>query len=199
MVRIEVNEKGVGGGGVGAKKSAEGYRENYAVKALTDRAILKALAELPADGTQRLVFGAEDWEKYGYKGETGGAAMQMMDRIFDTLEIPYVAGTISKGGVSEVKVIRYGEEFDPLKYATTRAGRPSYKVEIVDGKEVKVQDGIVDHEDSPEGLVACLHEWLEDIAEDELFTEDMIVKLGLDRKMGELGLLEEPETEEGEE
>jgi len=48
-----------------------------------------------------------------------------------------------------IKVIKYGTEFDPSKYATTRAGRKT-----TDGL------GIVDHEDSPPGLVEALESCL---------------------------------------
>jgi len=202
MAREETIETGGAGGGAGAKKGAEDYKNSYAVKALTDMGNLKLLAKLPVfdakveANKKGVVFEMDELLSLGYTGDTTGAPMQMFDRIFDTLEIPYIAGTIARGGIKKVKVIRYGDEFDPSKYSTTRAGKPSYATEIVDEKRVyklvdgeKVQDGIIDHENSPEGLVACMEEWLGDIAEDETFTEDMIVKLGLDRKMRELGFL----------
>ncbi len=205
MPKIETIQSGGGGGGVGAKKDAEGFRNSYAVKALTDLKTLKMLADLPVFDAnvkgkdEGITFELDELMALGYAGDTPGAPMQFFDRILDTLGMPFIAGTIARGGVKKVKVIRYGDEFDASKYATTRAGRPSYKVEMVDGKEVKVQDGLVDHEDSPEGLVVCLEEWLGEVAQDELFTPELIEKLGLTKKMTELDLLEEEAEEEIEE
>jgi len=205
MPKIETIQSGGGGGGVGAKKDAEGFRNSYAVKALTDLKTLKMLADLPVFDAnvkgkdEGITFEMDELMALGYTGDTTGAPMQFFDRILDTLEMPFIAGTIARGGVKKVKVIRYGEEFDASKYATTRAGRPSYKVEMVDGKEVKVQDGLVDHEDSPEGLVVCLKEWLGEVVEDELFTPELIKKLGLDRKIELLESEEVPEEEVEEE
>ncbi len=188
MAREETIETGGAGGGVGAKKDAEAYRNSYAVKALTDMDNLKLLAKLPIfdakveANKKGVVFEMDELLSLGYTGDTTGAPMQMFDRIFDTLEIPYIAGTIARGGIKKVKVVRYGDEFDPSRYSTTRAGKPSKD------KEGNVT-GIVDHEDSPEGLVACMKEWLTEVAVD--FDIKFIEKLGLDKKMTELGLIEE--------
>ena len=203
MAKQETILTGGAGGGVGAKKSVEDFKNAYFVKAITGIENLTLLSDLPVFDKEHkgITFEMDELLSLGYTGDTTGAPMQAMNRIFNTLEIPYIAGTISRGGIKKVKVVRYSNEFDPSKYSTTRAGKPSYETEIVDEKRVyklvngkkvqKVQNGIVDHEDSPEGLIACMEEWLSEIAEDETFTEDMIVKLGLDRKMRELGLLEE--------
>lgn len=202
MPKIEKIERGGVGGG--AVKSAEDYRNSYAVKALTDIETLKMLADLPVldekhdDG---VTFTLSELVALGYGGKTTGAPMQFFNRIFDTLEVPYDAGTISRDNL-RVKVIRYGNEFDFRKYSTTRAGNPSYATEVVNGKRVyklvdgkRVRVGIIDHEDSPPGLVEALHNWLEDIAGDEDY-EDIIIKMGLDKKMSELGLIEVEETVE---
>lgn len=194
MPKIEEIQTGGAGGGAGAKKSAEDYRGSYVYKAITDRDTLKMLANLPVftpSSKQGVTFSMEELAALGFTGDTLGAVMQAMNRCFDTIEIPYSAGTINRGGVQKVKVIRYGNEFDFTKYATTRSGRPAKD------KEGNVT-GIVDHEDSPPGLVAALHEWLAEIAEDELM-QDVILNLGLDRKMSELNLIDVQEEEEVEE
>lgn len=193
MAREEIIRTGGGGGGGGAKKDSIEFKNSYAVRALTDIENLKLLAKLPVFDAQvennrkGIVFELDELLSLGYKGNTTGAPMQMFNRIFDTLEIPFIAGTISRGGIKNVKITKYSDEFDSSRYATTRAGRPSKK----EGT------GIVDHEDSPEGLVACLEEWLADVAVE--FDVEFIERLGLDRKMTELGLIGEDEDEDVEE
>jgi len=185
-----------GGGGVGAKKSAEDFKNAYFVKAITQIDNLTLLADLPVFDEEHKVgitFEMDELLSLGYTGVTTGAPMQAMNRVFNTLEIPYIAGTINRDDVLKVKVTRYGDEYDYTKYSTTKAGRPSYKKEekMVDGvkTEVKVQDGFVAHEDAPEGLEECLKNWLTEVAIE--FDIEFIEKLGLDRKMTELGLIED--------
>ena len=185
MAKQETILTGGAGGGVGAKKSAEDFKNAYFVKAITGIENLTLLSDLPVFDKEHKVgitFEMDELLSLGYTGVTTGAPMQAMNRVFDTLEIPYIAGTIARGGVKKVKVTRYGDEFDASKYATTRADRPSKD------KEGNVT-GIVDHENSPEGLVACMEEWLTDVAVE--FDIEFVEKLGLDRKMTELGLIKE--------
>jgi len=168
--------------------------------------ILKQLASLTVyrEGEKFSVldFDETDWERVGYKGTTVGGAMQMFNRVFDTLEIPYIAQTaVAKGTVKStrtikqgknvgeernqvvanmVRVSRYADEFDPKKYATTRAAEAGRMNKAHPGK------GSPTHEDSPEGLVKCLEEWITK-ASDEIDYK-IIEEVGLLRKMKSLGI-----------
>ena len=207
MAKREEVEVGLpfGGKGGGTPKTAEQYAESYGFKALTDIETLELLADLPVDDPKSkkhpvITFNADDWAKIGYAGETVGGAQYMFNRIFDTMEISYVAKTgVSKAAKAAgkitrtikqgenagtektdivpdiLKVLRYADEFDPSMYATTRAGR--------EGK-----NGIINHEDSPVGLVEAIKNWLTNVAVD--LDAELVTKLGLDVKMRAMELIE---------
>ncbi len=207
MVQREDFEVGLpfGGKGGGIAKTADQYAETYGFKAFTDIETLKLMADLPVDDPKAkkhpvITFKQADFDALGYKGKTVGGFQYMANRVLDTLEIPYVAKTgTSKeakkaGKVTRVlgqgknageeksdimpdvvKIVRYGDEFNEKMYATTRAGKT--------GKD----DEIIDHEDSPKGLIDALVNWLSETAVD--FDDELITKLGLDRKMKELELI----------
>lgn len=200
MPSIEI-ETVTGRGGGGGAKGAEGFKSSYAMKAIFDRETLKMLAEMgiyTPENRQRVVFSMEELKVLGYTGLTTGGPMQYFNRILNTMKVPFEAGTVDVEGVKKVKIIRYGNEYDFKRYSTTEAGKPAYRTEVVDGKEVTTQVGIVDHEDAPPGLVQAIEEQLAEIAEDELM-QDIILKLGLDKKMAELNLIDVQEEEEVEE
>lgn len=222
MAKLMEIEKSVpfgGKGGAGVKKNTRQYADSYGVKAITDLETLEQLAELSVyneKGEKHMVldFDESDWEKFGYKGNTMGGAMQMFNRIFDTLEIPFVAQTaVAKGTeattrvlkqgknmgeektakvANRVRVSRYAEEFDPMKYATTRAAEAG-RVNVAHPGEPSPT-----HEDSPEGLVKCLEEWALKAADD--LDYKLIEAIGLLPKMEELGVeFEESDEKSGEE
>jgi len=205
MVQREEFEVGLpfGGKGGGTPKTAEQYAETYGFKAFTDIETLELMADLPVDDPKAkkhpvITFNAKDFAVFGYNGKTVGGFQYMANRILDTMEIPYVAKTgtskaakdagkitrtLKQGanaGTEEskilpdvIKVVRYGDEFDPSMYSTTRAGKVG-------------ENGIIDHEDSPAGLVEAIENWLKETAVD--LDDELITKLGLDRKMRELGV-----------
>jgi len=207
MVQREEFEVGLpfGGKGGGVAKTAEQYAETYGFKAMTDIATLELLADLPVDDPKAkkhpvITFNKDDFEALGYKGSTVGGFQYMINRVLDTMEIPYVAKTgtskvakktgkvtrVLKQGANAgsekseimpdiVKIVRYGNEFDEKMYATTRAGKL--------GKD----NEIIDHEDSPQGLIDAIENWITEVAVD--FDDELITKLGLDRKMRELELI----------
>lgn len=208
MVQREEFEVGLpfGGKGGGVAKTAEQYAETYGVKALTDIKTLGLLADLPVDDPKAkkhpvITFNADDFATIGYKGATVGGAQYMFNRILDTMEIPYVAKTgtskvakkagkvtrVLKQGKNAgdeksdimpdvVKIVRYGDEFNEKMYATTRAGKR--------GKD----DEIINHEDSPAGLVEAIENWLSETAVD--LDDELIQKLGLDRKLKQMDLID---------
>jgi len=206
MVQREEFEVGLpfGGKGGGVAKTAEQYAESYGFKAFTDIETLEFLADLPvynpkADKHPVITFNAKDFEVFGYNGKTVGGFQYMANRILDTMEIPYVAKTgtskaakkvgkvtrtLKQGknaGTEEskimpdvIKVVRYGDIFDPKMYSTTRAGKT--------GKD----DEIIDHEDSPAGLIEAIENWMTEVAPD--LDYELLEKLGLVVKMKELGV-----------
>ncbi len=208
MVQREEFEVGLpfGGKGGGIAKTAEQYVESYAFKAMTDIKTLELLADLPVDDPKAkkhpvITFKQVDFDALGYKGNTVGGFQYMINRVLDTLEIPYVAKTGTSKAAKKagkvtrmlkqgknageeksdimpdvVKIVRYGDEFDEKMYATTRAGKT--------GKDGE----IIDHENSPQGLINALVNWLSETAVD--FDDELIQKLGLDRKMKQMGLIE---------
>jgi len=195
-----------GGKGGGVAKTAEQYALTYGFKAFTDIETLELLADLPVDNPKAkthpvITFNADDFAVFGYNGNTVGGFQYMANRILDTMEIPYVAKTGTSKAAKKagkitrtlkqganagtekseimpdvIKVVRYGDEFDPKMYSTTRAGKP--------GKD----DKIIDHEDSPAGLVEAIENWLTTVAVD--LDAELVTKLGLDVKMRAMELIE---------
>ena len=206
MVQREEFEVGLpfGGKGGGTPKAAEQYAESYGFKAFTDIETLEFLADLPVDDPQGkthpvVTFNAKDFAVFGYGGKTVGGFQYMANRILDIMEIPYVAKTGTSKAAKKVgkvtrmlkqganagtekseimpdviKVVRYGDEFDPKMYSTTRAGKP--------GKDGE----IIDHEDSPTGLVEAIENWMTEVAPD--LDYELLEKLGLVVKMKKLGV-----------
>ncbi len=210
MAKVMQVEKGLpfgGVGGAGVKKTAEQYAKSYGVLAICNPNTLEQLISLSVynESDEKhavLDFDESDWKAVGYKGTTVGGAMQMFNRIFDTLEIPFIAQTaVAKGTekttrtikqgknagaektqivANRVRVSRYAEEFDPTKYATTRAAKAGRV------NTAHPDDPSPTHEDSPEGLVTCLENWINE--EGVKLDPELIERLGLDRKMKELGI-----------
>lgn len=190
----------------GVSKSAEEYVNSYVYKALTDIPTLRMLSRLQKPEDNPIVWSMEELIKLDYGGETVGSALQRFNAVLaGAYRIPYKAMTVSANRVDglvtkykdALKVFRTGETFDPDLYSTTEAGHPAYRTKIdektgepvLDGKgnPVKVQDGIVDHEDIPAGLKEAIENFLVNKAAKEL-TDEEIEALGLMPRMEELGV-----------
>ena len=190
MVKLDIEEVPVGrtgGGGGGVTKDASAYANNYAIVVVTDPENLKVLSELdvPTKGAEtlkRIFLTMEDLKELGYPGDTPGGGTYMFNRVFDTLEMPYIGQPVtSKVGKSGIKITRYADKFDSSKYATTRTGDIG-------------KNGVIKYEDTPKGMKEYLNNWVSTVAID--FDQNLLEKTGLIEKMKKLELVEEEVVEE---
>jgi len=214
MVKQVTMKAAVRAGGAGVSKSAEDFVNTYAYRILTDKETIKVLAGLPIDDElQAAIVTLEELKALGFTGKSAGSGMQRFNAVISGgMRIPYKAMTANSKRIEDIetsyddciRIYRTGKEFNPNLYSTTEAGHPAYRT-ILDGEgnpvlntkgnPTKVQDGIIDHEDAPEGLVEAIHNWIAETAQD--WDAKLLEAVGLDKTIDELAkIAEEAENKE---